>query len=248
MRVLVVLPTYNEADNISLLIPELLKLPVEVCVVDDNSPDGTGRLADEWAAHEPRVHAVHRAGKLGLGTAYVAGFHYALEHAFDAALTMDADFSHHPKYIPAMLEKIKQVDLVIGSRYVPGGDVLYPFHRRFLSKSANFVTRIVLGLKPKDCTAGFRLYRAQVLRTVPIDSIFSNGYSFLTEMLNYVQGYGFSIAEVPIIFEDRVRGQSKISSREITKAGYTVLRLTYRRVRDALIGTPEARRDRRARR
>ncbi len=237
MRVIVVLPTYNEADNISLLIPELLKLPaLSVCVVDDNSPDGTGRIADEWAAREPRVQVVHRAGKLGLGTAYVAGFHFALDHGFDAALTMDADFSHHPKYIPAMLEKIRQYDLVIGSRYVPGGDVLYPMYRRLMSKTANAAARIALGLKPRDCTAGFRLYRAQVLRTVPIDAIFSNGYSFLTEMLNHVQGYGFSIAEVPIIFEDRVRGKSKISSREIFKAGYTVVRLTYRRVRDKLFG------------
>lgn len=237
MHVVVVLPTFNEADNISLLIPELLKLPaLSVCVVDDNSPDGTGRIADEWAAREPRVQVVHRAGKLGLGTAYIAGFHFALDHGYDAALTMDADFSHNPKYIPAMLKKIERYDLVIGSRYVPGGDVLYPFHRRFFSKTANAFTRIALGLKPRDCTAGFRLYRAQILRTVPIDSIFSNGYSFLTEMLNYVQGYGFSIAEVPIVFEDRVRGKSKISSREIFKAGYTVARLTYRRVRDTIFG------------
>jgi dolichol-phosphate mannosyltransferase len=242
MRVLVVLPTYNEAENISLLIPELLKLPLSVCVVDDASPDGTGRIADEWTAKEARVHVVHRAGKLGLGTAYVAGFHYALDHGFDAALTMDADFSHHPKYIPAMLEKIKHYDLVIGSRYVPGGDVLYPFHRRFMSKAANTAARIALGLKPRDCTAGFRLYRAQVLQTVPIDSVFSNGYSFLIEMLNLVQGYGFSIAEVPIVFEDRVRGQSKISSQEMVRAAYTVARLTYRRVRDKLIGPPEKRR------
>jgi dolichol-phosphate mannosyltransferase len=242
MRVLVVLPTYNEAENISLLIPELLKLPLSVCVVDDASPDGTGRIADEWVEREARVHAVHRAGKLGLGTAYVAGFHYALDHGFDAALTMDADFSHHPKYIPAMLEQIKHYDLVIGSRYVPGGDVLYPFHRRFMSKAANTAARIALGLKPRDCTAGFRLYRAHVLQTAPIDSVFSNGYSFLIEMLNLVQGYGFSIAEVPIVFEDRVRGQSKISSQEMVRAAYTVARLTYRRVRDKLIGPPEKRR------
>jgi len=239
MKAVVVLPTYNEADNISLLVPELLKLPLDICVVDDASPDGTGQIADAWAARDARVHVVHRQGKLGLGTAYIAGFHFALDHGYDAALTMDADFSHNPRYIPAMLERIRDVDLVIGSRYVPGGDVLYPFYRRLLSRTANTVTRLVLGLKPHDCTAGFRLYRSQVLRSVPIDQIFSNGYSFLTEMLNYVQGYGFSIAEVPIVFEDRVRGKSKISSREIAKAGYTVARLTYRRVRDRLIGPPE---------
>jgi len=242
VRVLVVLPTYNEAENVALLIPELLALPLDVCVVDDASPDGTGQLADEWAAREPRVRVLHRAGKLGLGTAYVAGFRYALNHQYDAALTMDADFSHHPRYIPAMLEAAGRADLVIGSRYVPGGQVLYPLHRRFLSKTANAVARAALGLRPHDCTAGFRLYRAPVLRTVPIDAIFSNGYSFLIEMLNLVQGFGFSIVEVPIVFEDRVRGHTKISSLEIGRAAYTVLRLTYRRLRDRLIGLPQTRR------
>jgi dolichol-phosphate mannosyltransferase len=248
MRVLVALPTYNELDNLTLLLPELLNLPssvtasVDVCVVDDNSPDDTGRLADEWSAREPRVHVIHRAGKLGLGTAYIAGFHYALDHGYDAALTMDADFSHHPRYIPGMLRAIEHADLVIGSRYVRGGEVRYPFHRRFLSKSANAVARTALGLQPHDCTAGFRLYRAQVLRTIPIDIIFSNGYSFLIEVLTLVQGYGFTIVETPIIFEDRQRGESKISSNEMFKAAYTVARLAYRRLRDALIGPPEQRR------
>ncbi|MFN4293526.1 MAG: polyprenol monophosphomannose synthase [Thermoflexales bacterium] len=242
MRVIVVLPTYNEAENIALLIPELLALPLDICVVDDASPDGTGRIADDWAAREPRAHVVHRTGKLGLGTAYVAGFHFALDHGYDAVLTMDADFSHHPRYIPAMLRALERADLVIGSRYVAGGDVLYPFHRRFLSKTANAVARAALGLRPRDCTAGFRLYRAAVLQTVPIDSVFSNGYSFLIEMLNLVQGFGFSIVEVPIIFADRTRGQSKISSVEIARAAYTVSRLAYRRLRDRLIGAPEARR------
>lgn len=246
MRVLVVLPTYNEAENIALLIPELLKLPLSICVVDDASPDGTGAIADAWAERDPRVHAVHRAGKLGLGTAYLTGFHFALDHGYDAALTMDADFSHHPKYIPAMLEQLDRYDLVIGSRYVPGGDVRYPVHRRLMSKTANAIARTALNLKPRDCTAGFRLYRAKVLHTVPIDSLFSNGYSFLIEMLNLVQGYGFSIAEVPIVFEDRVRGKSKISSWEVARAAYTVSRLSYRRIRDRLIRPPEVRQSRRA--
>lgn len=234
MRVLVVLPTYNEVDNVRLLLPELLRLPLDVCVVDDNSPDGTGKLAGEWSARELRVHAVHRAGKFGLGAAYIAGFHYALDHGYDAALTMDADFSHHPRYIPGMLKAIERADLVIGSRYVTGGEVRYPFHRRVLSKTANAVARISLGLQPRDCTAGFRLYRAQVLRAIPIDSIFSNGYSFLVEILMLVQGYGFNIAEVPIVFEDRVRGESKISSKEIVRAMYTVGRLSWRRAMTAV--------------
>jgi len=126
MRVLVVLPTYNEAENITLLLPELLALPVDICVVDDASPDGTGQLAEAWAARDSRVHVIHRAGKLGLGTAYVAGFRFALAHGYDAALTMDADFSHHPRYIPAMLDAARRADLVIGSRYVPGGDCALP--------------------------------------------------------------------------------------------------------------------------
>ena len=244
MRVLVVLPTYNEAENITLLLPELLALPVDICVVDDASPDGTGQLAEAWAARDSRVHVIHRAGKLGLGTAYVAGFRFALAHGYDAALTMDADFSHHPRYIPAMLDAARRADLVIGSRYVPSGDVRYPFHRRWLSKTANLVARTALNLKPHDCTAGFRLYRAAVLSTVPIDTVFSNGYSFLIEMLNLVQGFGFSIAEVPIVFEDRTRGQSKISSIEIGRAVYTVSRLAYRRWRDRLIGPPATHRAR----
>lgn len=225
MRTLVVLPTYNEAENLALLLPELLALPLEICVVDDNSPDGTGQLAEAWAAREPRVHVVHRPGKLGLGTAYLAGFHFALARGYDAVLTMDADFSHHPRYIPAMLAALDQADLVIGSRYVPGGDVRYPLHRRLLSRTANWVARTLLELEPHDCTAGFRLYRAEVLRTVPIDTIRSNGYSFLVEMVNAVQQHGFRIREVPIVFEDRVRGTSKISAAEIGRAVQTVLRL-----------------------
>lgn len=232
MRVTVVLPTYNEAENITLLLPALLALPLDVLVVDDNSPDGTGDIAAEWAAREPRVTVLRRPGKLGLGTAYVAGFKAALARGAEGVLTMDADFSHHPRYIPAILAAAEQADLVIGSRYVPEGDVLYPFHRRFLSKTANFVARAALGLRAHDCTAGFRLYRADVLRTVPIDRIRSSGYSFLVEMLTYAQRAGVRIAEVPIIFADRERGVSKISNQEVAKGMMTVARL----VRDRLLG------------
>lgn len=231
MNILVVLPTYNEAENIALLLPELLTLPVDVCVVDDGSPDGTGCIADEWAAREPRVRVIHRKGKLGLGTAYIAGFKAALAGGYDAALTMDADFSHHPRYIPSILREIADADLVIGSRYVAGGEVRYPWHRRMLSRTSNFVARLLLGYTAHDCTAGFRLYRSAVLRAMPLDRIFSNGYSFLTETMWHVQRRGFRIAEVPIIFEDRVRGQSKISSREIYRGMTTVWRLFLRRLR-----------------
>jgi len=231
MQVTIVLPTYNEAENIQRLLPLLLELPdnVRVCVVDDRSPDGTGQIADDWAAREPRVTVVHRAGKLGLGTAYIAGFRHALARNADAVLTMDADFSHHPRYIPAMLEKAGQADLVIGSRYTPGGKVNYPFHRRALSRTANLVARTALGLHAQDCTAGFRLYRDYTLTSVPLDRIFSNGYSFLVEMLTLMEARGYRAVEVPIVFDDRRYGQSKISSREIVKAMYTVLRLAARR-------------------
>ena len=232
MQVTIVLPTYNEAENIRRLLPELLALPnaVGVCVVDDNSPDGTGQIADEWAAREPRVNVVHRAGKLGLGTAYVAGFHHALGRGAEAVLTMDADFSHHPRYIPAILTQADRADLVIGSRYVPGGQVNYPFHRRLLSRTANLVARTALGLHARDCTAGFRLYRDYTLKSVPLDRIFSNGYSFLVEMLTLIEARGYRAAEVPIVFNDRQFGESKISSREIVKAMYTVARLAARRL------------------
>lgn len=229
MKILVVLPTFNEAENIALLLPELLKLPVHVCVVDDGSPDGTGRIADDWAGRDARISVIHRSGKLGLGTAYIAGFRAALARGYDAALTMDADFSHHPKYIPAMIDAAPNADLVIGSRYVSWGEVRYPFHRRALSRISNLVARTLLGLQAHDCTAGFRLYRSAVLSAMPLDSIFSNGYSFLTETLWHAQRGGFRIAEVPIVFEDRVRGASKISSREIFKGALTVLRLSVRR-------------------
>ncbi len=229
--VVVVLPTYNEAENLPLLLPALLALPVSVCVVDDNSPDGSGAIAEAWREKDPRVFVLHRPAKLGLGTAYQAGFRWALEQGFSGVITMDADFSHHPCYVPALLKEMDNYDLVIGSRYVPGGEVRYPFHRRLLSRMANWIAHTALRLQPHDCTAGFRLYRAEVLRTVPIDTIFSNGYSYLLEMVELVQRYGFRIGEVPIIFEDRVRGRSKISFVEIIKAAYTVARLASRRAR-----------------
>lgn len=229
MRTLIVLPTYNERENLTLLLPELLDLPVDICVVDDNSPDGTGKIADDWAAREPRIRVVHRAGKLGLGTAYIAGFGFALANGYDAALTMDADFSHHPKYVLSLLDAFQRADLVIGSRYVSWGEVRYPFHRRFLSRTANAITRNLLRLNTRDCTAGFRVYRAEVLRAIPLDRIFSNGYSFLVEMLWHVQSRGFKICEVPIVFEDRAHGESKISSNEIFKAIYTITRLAVTR-------------------
>jgi dolichol-phosphate mannosyltransferase len=236
MKPVVIVPTYNERDNIDILLDDLLSLPVNLSVinVDDNSPDGTGEVADAWAARYPdRVQVVHRAGKLGLGTAYIAGFQRALESDFDRIMTMDADFSHHPRYIPAMLDLSRERDLVIGSRYVPGGGTLNcTWKRKLLSQGANTFAKVMLGLSAKDCTAGFRCYRRGVLQAIDLDGIRSNGYSFLIEMIFYVQRRGFSIGETPIIFEDRRRGNSKISQSEVLRALQTVERLSVRRLRE----------------
>lgn len=234
----VIVPTYNEADNLDDLVTQLLALPVNlgVLVVDDNSPDGTGDLADAWADKEPeRVHVIHRPGKMGLGTAYIAGFNKALsELKAKRIMTMDADFSHNPRYIPAMVEMSRDKHVVIGSRYVPGGgQENCTWKRVMLSKGANMVAKTLLGLKAKDTTAGFRLYRREVLESIPLDQIFSSGYSFLVEMLFMCQRRGWQIGEVPIVFEDRRAGTTKISKNEVFKAQYTVFRLFFRRLRGA---------------
>ena len=232
----VIVPTYNEADNIDDLLSQLLALPVEigVIIVDDNSPDGTGIRADVWSTNHPdRVHVLHRPAKLGLGTAYIAGFKAGLGKLQATRLmTMDADFSHNPRYIPAMIGLSQEKDVVIGSRYVQGGGSRNcTWKRVMLSRIANAVTRTMLGLKARDTTAGFRLYHRQVLESIPLDEIFSSGYSFLVEMLYMCQRRGWQIGEIPIIFEDRRKGTTKISRQEVIKAQYTVFRLFFRRLR-----------------
>jgi dolichol-phosphate mannosyltransferase len=231
MKSIVIVPTYNERENITLLVPELLALPLglNVIVVDDNSPDSTGLIADEMAAQDSRVSVIHRPGKLGLGTAYIAGFKQALALGADRILTMDADYSHPPRYIPAMLECSQTADLVIGSRYVRGGGMDSTRRRRLLSFGANTIARLMLGLKAKDCTAGFRCYHRAVLESIDLDAIFSDGYSFLIEMLYKVQRHGWRVAEAPIRYVDRTLGQSKISRSEINRALYTVVRLSVSR-------------------
>lgn len=232
---LMIVPTYNEADNLDELLRRLLALPVDlgVIVVDDNSPDGTGCMADTWAARHPeRVYVIHRPAKLGLGSAYIAGFRRALELGATSIMTMDADFSHHPRYIPAMVSLAEDVHVVIGSRYVAGGGQLHcTWKRILLSQGANFVARTLLGLQAHDATAGFRLYRREVLESIPLGQIFSSGYSFLVEMLFMCERRGWRVGEVPILFEDRRKGKTKISRQEIFKAQYTVLRLFWRRLR-----------------
>jgi dolichol-phosphate mannosyltransferase len=231
---IVIVPTYNEAENIRLLAVDILSLPVavDILVVDDHSPDGTGEIADALAARHPTVHVLHREGKLGLGTAYIAGFKYALAHGYDRIMTMDADFSHHPRHIPAVIEKSQaEADLVIGSRYVRGGGTQgCTLPRKVLSWGANTFAKVMLGLQAMDCTAGFRCYRREVLESIDLDAIFSDGYSFLIEMLYRCQRLGWRVGEVPILFENRKRGASKISRREILKALYTVLHLAKERV------------------
>ncbi|MDW8065261.1 MAG: polyprenol monophosphomannose synthase [Anaerolineae bacterium] len=234
MSYLMVIPTYNELENIEALIRALLSLPLplEIVVVDDCSPDGTGELVAAMATRDPRIHVIHRPAKLGLGTAYVAGFRFGLAQGYERILTMDADFSHDPMYVPALIERSQEADLVIGSRYVLGGQVLNsPWYRRLLSRGANRLARTLLGLVARDVTAGFRCYCPQVLRTTAPETIRAEGYAFLIEITYRAQRAGFRIAEVPIRFKDRRYGRSKVSRREIARALWTVLRLSWDRVR-----------------
>jgi dolichol-phosphate mannosyltransferase len=233
--IVLILPTYNECDNLPLMVAAIQALPdpIHLLIVDDNSPDGTGALADALAAASPRMQVIHRSGKLGLGTAYTTGFQTALAQNADLIITMDADFSHDPKYLPALLEASRRFDVAIGSRYIPSGGVRdWGPERRALSRGANAIAHRVLGLKARDCTAGFRCYRRAVLEAIDPASIRAEGYSYLIEMLFRCQRAGFSIGETPIIFADRKLGSSKISQTELIKAGFTVLRLACRRLAD----------------
>jgi dolichol-phosphate mannosyltransferase len=237
----IIIPTYNERENIGLLIEEILDLGLssQVIVVDDNSPDGTGELVDKLVTKHSGVHVIHRPGKMGLGTAHIAGMKAALALGMDHILTMDADFSHHPRYIPDILTALERFDVVIGSRYVPGGGTLYcTAPRKALSRGANLFARTVLSLRAGDTTAGFRGYRRAVLESIALDEIVSNGYSFLIEMLYRCQREGWHVGEVPIVFENRQRGASKISRTEILRAQQTVVRLGWERVRGRLGTTP----------
>ena len=234
MQVSVIVPTYNEKENIGSLMTQVLALPtrVHIIVVDDNSPDGTGEIAERLAIeNDGPVSVIHRPGKLGLGTAYIAGFKEALAEGADLVCSMDADFSHNPRYIPDIVDKINQgYDLIIGSRYVRGGGSTQTLDRKVFSWGANTITRVLLGLHAHDTTAGLRCYRRKVLESLDLDSIKSSGYSFLFEMLFRVEQRGWKVGEVPIIFQDRRFGASKISKNEIVKALGTVLRLVPKRL------------------
>ncbi len=217
----VCLPTYNEAENVRPVLDAILAATpdVDVLVIDDNSPDGTGRIADEIAAREPRVQVLHRAGKEGLGKAYLAGFAWALGRGYDLVLEMDADFSHDPKYLPAMLEKARQADLVLGSRNVPGGGTVnWGLGRKILSRGGSLYARLVLGLPVRDLTGGFKCFRRQVLEAIDLPSVECSGYAFQIELTYRAVRKGFRVAEIPIVFVDRRVGQSKMSRRIVLEA------------------------------
>jgi dolichol-phosphate mannosyltransferase len=218
MRLLtVVIPTYNEAENLPTLAEELWSLPLaglRILIVDDGSPDGTGDIADHLArAHPGKMDVVHRAGKLGLGSAYIAGFRRALEAGAEAVVQMDADFSHSPSYLPSFADALELADAVSGSRYVAGGriDERWSWQRLLLSSFGNAYARTILGLNVRDATGGFRAWRRETLLGMPLDRIRSNGYVFQVEMAYVAQRLGFEVAEVPIYFPDRRTGQSKMS-------------------------------------
>jgi dolichol-phosphate mannosyltransferase len=231
-RALVIIPTYNERDNIPKLVPLVLAQDprLHVLVVDDNSPDGSGQLADELAAADPRVHAIHRNGKLGLGTAYVAGFRWALEQGFDYAFEMDADFSHDPRHLPEFLTAITDADVVIGSRYLERRVTVvnWPMSRLLLSYFANVYARWVTGLQLWDSTGGFKCYRRAVLEGIDLDDVRSNGYSFQIEVSFRAWRKGFRLREIPILFTDRMEGHSKMSRGIIYEAVWMVWRLRWR--------------------
>jgi len=224
-RALVVIPTYNERANLPTIVPAVLAQDprLEVLVVDDNSPDGTGRLADELAGADPRVHVLHREQKEGLGRAYLAGFRWALAREYDYVLEMDADFSHDPKYIPALLAAAQDADLVLGSRYKNGVNVInWPMSRLLLSYFANKYAHWITGLPLSDATGGFKCFRRQVLEGVDLAAVRSNGYAFQIEMSFRAWKKGFRLVEVPIVFTDRVEGQSKMSKRIVREAVWMV--------------------------
>ncbi len=233
MKTVVIMPTYNEADNLVQIVAELMTLDVEgleILIIDDNSPDGTGEIADGLASqYANRVHVIHRQGKMGLGTAYVTGFHRALESDADYIVQMDADFSHSPSYIPTFLDAMSDCDLVVGSRYVAGGgvDERWSPWRRFLSWGGNAYARLVTGLRINDATGGFRCFRHQALRELDLDRISSEGYAFQIEVAYACQKTGLRLCEIPIYFEDRSMGLSKMSSRIILEAMWRVWQMRW---------------------
>jgi dolichol-phosphate mannosyltransferase len=240
-RVLVVIPTYNEADNLAPIVARVrAAVPeAEVLVADDASPDGTGDIADRLAATDPRVHVLHRAGKQGLGAAYVAGFGWAAAHGFDVVVEMDADGSHAPEQLPRLLAALETADVVLGSRWVPGGRVVnWPWRRMLLSRGGNLYTRLMLGVPIRDATGGYRAYRMPVLDKIGIESVLSQGYCFQVDLAWRAHRHGLRVVEVPITFTERERGASKMSQAIVREALWRVTVWGVRARLDALRGRP----------
>jgi dolichol-phosphate mannosyltransferase len=225
--VLVVVPTYNERENLERAVHGIRKAGYDVLVVDDSSPDGTADLARRLAREDGGIHVLQRPGKLGLGSAYVEGFRYGLEQGYELFVEMDADGSHLPQYLPRLVESSARTGgLALGSRYVEGGSIVgWKWHRLLLSSAANTYCRLVLGLRVRDCTAGYRCYTRALLMAIDLDQVFSQGYIFQVEMLYRCIRLGFPVEEVPIRFEDRIAGVSKVSQGEVRKALLGVLLL-----------------------
>jgi dolichol-phosphate mannosyltransferase len=232
MKTLLIIPTYNEIENLRPLLEKIQSYASEmdVLIVDDHSPDGTGELADEIQSENPRVKVLHRPGKMGLGTAYIVGFKYTIEHGYDAAFEMDADFSHDPRYLPDFLQAIEYADLVIGSRYIPGGNTPnWSFLRRLISGGGNIFARSMLGIPVHDCTAGYRLYRRRLLESIDLDTVESHDYAFQIEMAYRAAQQDFKIVEIPIIFMDRRLGKSKMSRKIVIEGFAYVLKAHFSR-------------------
>jgi dolichol-phosphate mannosyltransferase len=224
-RVVVIIPTYNERDNLRPITARVRSAvpAADVLVVDDNSPDGTGEIADELAAADGQVHVLHRSAKAGLGAAYIAGFQWALDQGYDAMAEMDADGSHQPEDLPRLLRELDDADAVLGSRYVPGGKVTnWPKSREYLSRGANIYVRLMLGMPLHDATAGYRIYRATTLRKIGLEDVESQGYCFQIDLSRRAIQAGLKVVEVPITFVERSRGASKMSNAVVREALWRV--------------------------
>ena len=233
MKTIIIIPTYNEADNIDKLIKKIFDLNIfdlEILIIDDNSPDGTAQIVKNIQTTNNKLLLLQRPKKLGLGSAYISGFKKALELKAEYIFEMDADFSHNPDDIPHLLEGIKNADLVIGSRKIQGGKIIgWNWRRKFMSNGAMWFSRLMLGLKPHDVTAGFRCFRHQVLETIKLDEIKSNGYAFQEELLYHTQKINFKITEVPVTFIDRQAGKSKLNKKDIWEFFITIFKLKFKK-------------------
>ena len=228
MKTLIIIPTYNELENLPRLLPEVLSKEegIHILIVDDNSPDGTAAFVEDQMTTNNRIHLIKRPSKQGLGTAYIAGFKFALKNGYDFVFEMDADFSHDPKEIPRFLDEIKNSDVVLGSRYINGVNVInWPMRRLLLSSFANFYTRSITGMPVHDATVGYKCFRIKVLQAIDLDKVKSNGYAFQIEMSFKAWKKGFKVKEIPIIFVDRVKGKSKMSKKIVREAVMMVWKL-----------------------